>query len=97
MDNDVEETESPEPVDGGTEVQDTEEPDFGEPEDAEAEARDIEALTQRNRRRILIPLVLLIALTVILSFFGDPIKTDKTQENTGKTGKKATETNLGQP
>ena len=48
------------------------EPDFDAEVDEEDEANRIEAVHGRNRRRILIPLVLLIALFILLSLMGAP-------------------------
>ena len=48
------------------------EPDFGPPDDPEAEASALAEIAARNRRRILIPLAVLLALFFILSFFDPP-------------------------
>ena len=55
--------------------------------DQAQEDAEFERLHQRNRKRILIPLGLLIALCIILSFFGDPIPTPapETSQPTGTT------------
>lgn len=45
--------------------------------DQAQEEAEFERLHQRNRKRILIPLGLLITLYFILSLFGDPLKDDR--------------------
>ncbi len=47
------------------------EPDFDAAVDEEDEANRIEAVHQRNRKRVLVPLILLIALFGLLSLFGE--------------------------
>ena len=48
------------------------EPDFGPPDDPEAEASALAEIAARNRRRILIPLAVLLTLFFVLSFFDPP-------------------------
>ena len=51
-------------------------------DEAEEEAH-IAAIERRNRRRVLIPLGLLVALWLLLSLFGDPIPPSNPPAKTG--------------
>ncbi len=54
-----------------------EDQEFGEPIDQAEEDAVLTRLSNRNRKRILIPLAILILVVIALSFVKDPVKDQK--------------------
>lgn len=80
-------TEEPGVTEDNVPIVQSDEPDFDVDPNDEEELRTTEYVQSRNRKRVLIPLVLMLILFTVLSFLGPPADEDSQNPETTEQGK----------